>query len=91
MNHPPPTAPIQAKSRDFIEKSQTAMVYTFSWECCLNCEHWTENHIVKVEDVTKYSGYREHDEGPRCKKFEMRPPTRVIIIGCASYEPGIPF
>ena len=93
QNNLPPTAPIPklAKSREFVMKSQQALVDTYSWECCINCEHWTETHVVKVADPTKYSGFAEHDEGARCKKFEVRPPTKVILIGCAEYEPAIPF
>lgn len=94
VNSPvPPTAPIQkqGRSREFIMKSQTALIDTYSWECCLNCEHWTEHHVVRIKDETKYSGYREHDEGPRCMEFEQRPPTKVILIGCQEYEPAIPF
>lgn len=93
MNKLPPTAPIpkQAKSREFVEKSQQAMVDTYSWECCLNCDHWTEHKIVQVVDPTKYSGVRDDDLGPHCTKFDMRPPTKVIVIGCADYDPAIPF
>lgn len=95
MNKLPPTAPIQkaplAKSREFVMKSQTAMIDTWSWECCLNCDHWTENHVVKVPDATKYSGFSEVDEGPRCTHYGIRPPTKVILIGCETYEPAIPF
>ncbi len=92
MSNPPPTAPIaRTKTRDFVVKSQTAMVDTFSWECCINCEHWTETHVVRIADETKYSGYREVDEGPRCMKYQVRPPTKIIIVGCADYEPTIPF
>lgn len=92
--NPPVTAPIprgQLRTREFIEKSQAAMVESIAWECCLNCEHWTEKHIVQVPDETRYSGYREEDQGPRCIKWGIRPPTKTIIIGCADYEPGIPF
>lgn len=95
MNRLPPTAPIpkppQAKSREFVMKSQKAMLDTYSWECCLNCEHWSEAKIVQVVDETKYSGYRDEDLGPHCMKYDMRPPTEVIVIGCAEYEPAIPF
>lgn len=93
-NNPPPTAPIPkqpGKSNEFVIKSQTALVDTYAWQCCLNCEHWTEKHVVKVADETKYSGFREVDEGPRCMKYQMRPPTKIITVGCVEYEPGIPF
>jgi hypothetical protein len=95
---PPPTAPIaRTKTRDFVMKSQTALIDTFSWECCLNCEHWGEAHKIQVKDDTKYSGWREEDLGPGCTKFSadslhpIRPPTKVILIGCEFYEPTIPF
>ena len=88
----PPTNPIaRTKTRDFVMKSQQAMVDTYSWECCVNCEHWTEKHIVNIVDETKYSGFREIDEGSRCMKYEVRPPTKVILIGCEEYVPAIPF
>lgn len=88
----PPTAPIAfTKSRDFVMKSQKALIDTYSWECCVNCEHWTEAHVIQVKDETKYSGWREEDLGPRCMKYEIRPPTKVILIGCEEYVPSIPF
>jgi hypothetical protein len=95
MNKLPPTAPIQrapqAKSREFVMKSQKAMIDTWSWECCLNCDHWKEVNKVQVADVTKYSGFTEVDQGPMCTKYMMRPPTENIVIGCSEYEPAIPF
>lgn len=91
---PPPTAPIaKTKTREFVMKSQSALIDTYSWECCLNCEHWSEDKIVQIPDETKYSGHRDHSLGPGCSKFgeHIRPPTKVILIGCESYEPSIPF
>jgi hypothetical protein len=89
---PVPTAPIaRTKTREFVMKSQQAMIDTYSWECCANCDHWAEQHIVKTPDSTKYSGFSEVDEGPRCMKYEARPPTKIILIGCDSYTPDIPF
>ena len=88
----PPTAPIaKTKTREFVMKSQQALIDTYSWECCLNCEHWSEAKVVQIKDETKYSGFREEDLGPHCMKFDMRPPTKVILIGCEDYEPSIPF
>jgi len=91
----PPTAPIvrnpQSKSREFTMKSQQAMVDTYSWECCLNCDHWTKNRVERVKDETKYSGWREENRGPICMKYEMLPPPEVQLIGCETYEPSIPF
>lgn len=89
----PPTAPIRkdARSPEFIVKSQSALVDTYSWQCCVNCEHWTDHKIVKVADETKYSGFREDDLGEMCTKYSMRPPAKVITIGCIEYEPMIPF
>ena len=26
-----------------------------------------------------------------CKRYDVRPPARVIALGCSSYEPEIPF
>lgn len=96
MNNPlPPTAPIKqnptAKPREFVMKSQQALINTYSWECCLNCERFTDHHIVKVEDQTKHSGFREDDQGEMCTLYMVRPPAKVIIVGCESYEPQIPF
>jgi len=95
VNKLPPTAPIprvpQARSREFVMKSQKALIDTYSWECCANCEHWTEDHVTMVPDPTKYSGHRDEHLGPQCTKYGMRPPTDVILIGCQDYEPSIPF
>lgn len=92
MNKVPPTAPIHStQTVEFRMKSQQALIDTYSWQCCVNCDHWTEKHIVQIADPTKYSGYTEHDEGPRCMLFSMRPPTKVILIGCENYVPAIPF
>lgn len=94
VNSPiPPTAPIprQGKSREFVMKSQQALVDTYSWECCINCEHWTDKHVERIKDETKYSGFRDEDMGPRCTKYALLPPPKVITVGCESYEPSIPF
>lgn len=95
MNKLPPTAPIvrapQARLREFVMKSQKALIDTYSWECCFNCEHWTEDIVVQVDDPTKYSGRRDEHLGPQCTKYNSRPPTKVILIGCEEYEPSIPF
>ena len=94
MSKLPPTAPIPrspTRSREFVMKSQQALIDTYSWECCLNCEHWSEQKIVRVKDDTKYSGWRQEDLGPQCMKYDMRPPTKVILIGCEEYVPDVPF
>lgn len=90
---PPPTAPIARgpKPREFVMKSQKAMIDTYSWECCLNCEHWTNSHVERVRDDTKYSGWRDDQMGPRCMQYKVLPPPEVILIGCETYEPAIPF
>lgn len=88
----PPTVPIKAEHNvAFRLKSQQAMIDTFAWQCCLNCEHWKEENKVKVADQTKFSGFREEDRGPLCTLYDMRPPTKFIIIGCESYQDCIPF
>jgi hypothetical protein len=89
---PVPTAPIaRTKTREFVMKSQNAMIDTYSWECCANCDHWTEDVVVQVDDPTKYSGRRDEHLGPQCTKYGVRPPTKVILIGCEEYNPSIPF
>lgn len=56
MNMPlvPPTAPIPGqdpvKRAEHVRKSQKALVDTFTWECCPNCEHWDS----KTEFCGKY-------------------------------------
>lgn len=76
---PPPTAPkIREKSQSFTIKSQTAMVNTYSWECCLNCDHWDE---VK-EGCKQFAD----DKGEPIKV-----PAKVIVVGCEAYNPNIPF
>lgn len=90
----PPTAPISNEAQvQFRMKSQQAMIDTFSWQCCLNCEHWREHHVVKIRDETKYSGFREEDQGPGCGFYgeHIRPPTKIILIGCENYRDAIPF
>lgn len=92
--NPPPTNPIKVppgRSVEFIMKSQQALIDSYAWNCCLNCEHWTESHKVQVPDNTKYSGWSQIDEGPRCMKYGVRPPTKIITVGCQDYVPGIPF
>lgn len=93
MNNLPPTAPIPklAKSREFVMKSQQALVDTYSWECCLNCDNWTNTSQHEVPDETKYSGVRVEQTGPKCMKYDMLPPPHVILIACVEYEPAIPF
>lgn len=93
MPNPPPTAPIQTKERstEFIMKSEQALVDTYAWQCCVNCDHWSEDHIVLIEDATKYSNYREQHNGPICMLYSERPPTKTIIIGCSDYVPSVPF
>lgn len=90
----PPTAPITHEAQvQFRIKSQQAMIDTFSWQCCLNCEHWSETNVVKIPDETKYSKFREEDRGPGCKFYgeHVRPPTKIILIGCENYKDCIPF
>jgi hypothetical protein len=96
MNLPlPPTAPItknpQAKPREFVIKSQEALINSYAWECCLNCDHFTEHFVTKVQDETKYSGFREEDQGEMCTKFATKVPLKVAAVGCTEYCPAIPF
>lgn len=94
VNSPiPPTAPIkvQGRSRDFVMKSQKALVDTYSWECCLNCSYWAETRSQQIPDATKYSGFRTEELGPGCLKYSVLPPPSVVVIGCEEYEPGVPF
>lgn len=91
MNTPPTVPIVDTQKVEFRMKSQQAMVDTFAWQCCLNCEHWAEQNLVKIEDKTKYSGFVEVDQGPLCRKYMQRPPTKFIIIGCPEYTDCIPF
>lgn len=89
-----PTAPIpveRKKNREFVIKSQKALIETYSWECCLNCEEWAKTSSKRIEDPTKYSGWREEQTGPKCKKYDMLPPPEVIVNGCEEWVPVIPF
>ena len=91
-NPPPPTAPIaKTRTREFVMKSQKALIDTYSWECCVNCDHYTASSQREVPDETKYSGVRVEQTGPKCMKYDVLPPPEVILIGCESYEPMIPF
>jgi hypothetical protein len=65
MTNPlPPTAPLVYKAGTTLEerermrseqmrKSQKALVDTFTWECCYNCEHW--NNREGFEICEKYN------------------------------------
>jgi hypothetical protein len=40
-----PTAPIRVdltKRPEHIRKSEQALIDTFNWECCPNCDHWDD-------------------------------------------------
>lgn len=88
----PPTAPIKnERSVQFIIKSQNAMVAAYSWQCCLNCDHFTKTSQRSVPDETKYSGQRLEETGPKCMKYDMTPPPDVMVVGCEEWEAGIPF
>lgn len=92
MTQIPPTAPIKAeRPNEFTIKSQKALIETYAWQCCLNCEEYSKKHIEKVLDETKYSGWRDEDMGPRCMKYEQLPPPEVLVNGCEEWIPVIPF
>lgn len=45
FSNPPPTVPIAPNGNykqrvEMRVKSQEAMVKTFAWDCCANCERW---------------------------------------------------
>ena len=89
-----PTAPIRldiSKRPEHIRKSQQALIDTYNWECCLNCEHFTKTSQKSIPDETSYSGQKVVQTGPLCMKYGMLPPLEVIVIGCVDFNAGIPF
>lgn len=46
-NAPPPTnhRRVFEKHQVFVIKSQKAMIQTFAWSCCLNCDHWNKDKL----------------------------------------------
>lgn len=50
---------------------------------CLNCEHWIEG--------TQQGSLLKPEDRQKCKKFNSRPPTKVIVCGCSEHSDNIPF
>lgn len=73
--NPPPTAPIKAP----IGKSQEFKVK--SQESMVSTYSW--ECCINCDNWD--------DKLDICKKFEQRPPTKVIVVGCVEYVPDIPF
>jgi len=92
INPPAPAKHNVLESRkQFVIRSEIAMVNNFTWQCCLNCDNWTKSSSKQVSDETKYEGYRLEDTGPKCMKFDVLPPPEVIVTGCEHHEDMIPF
>jgi hypothetical protein len=63
-----------------LPRLQMREVLAGRWRCCFNCAEWREN--------TQGNG----DSDPLCTKFKTRPPTEIIVVGCAEwFASGIPF
>jgi hypothetical protein len=90
---PPPPAKrnVLENRKMFTIRSQVAMINSYSWQCCLNCDYWAKSSSKQVLDETKYAGYRMEDTGPKCMKFDILPPPEVIVVGCEHHEDSIPF
>lgn len=79
----PNVIPLQDKRRENEIKGQDAQINSFAWPCCITCEHWeAPKHRKTGEPLV---------EQETCKLYEARPPATVILTGCVSYTPFIPF
>jgi hypothetical protein len=47
------------------------------YRTCLNCEHWIEGPPDNMQQI--------------CGKYNMRPPTKIIVCGCDDHSDNIPF
>lgn len=47
------------------------------FKSCCNCEHWLEGPPDNKLQI--------------CGKYQMRPPTKVIVCGCDDHSDNIPF
>lgn len=50
---------------------------------CYNCEHWIEG--------TQQGSLLKFEDRQKCKKFNARPPTKIIVTGCEAHTDNIPF
>ena len=91
MAHPPIGRGTLESKKEFAIRSEIAMVNNFTWQCCLNCDHWTKTSRARVLDETRYEGYRLEETGPMCMKYNVLPPPDVIVTGCRDHEDMIPF
>lgn len=65
-----------------VPRLQMREVMAGRWRCCWNCDKWTEGHNEMSTNTA----------APRCRLFNQRPPTEVIIVGCPEwFASGIPF
>ncbi|QDB70841.1 hypothetical protein [Pseudomonas virus PBPA162] len=57
---------------------RNVLVESGHWKCCLNCCEWgapDNNQTLQ----------------PLCRKYNMVPPPKVIVLGCVEHMPDIPF
>jgi hypothetical protein len=59
------------------------LITSGSLPSCLSCEHMINSNVLL--------GTTPWFEPVFCEKFKMKPPIQVVVIGCTSWEEGIPF
>jgi len=56
-----------------------------TWHSCLNCGHFGDS------DAKRKLANLGLLEELQCMKYKAKPPLNVIVVGCESWEDGIPF
>lgn len=72
---------MNSKREQFIE-FQNGIIESGNITTCTNCEHWAERTVIGEEDLV---------EVQFCRKWDMTPPAKVIVVGCENWSHAIPF